>query len=101
MCVDMCLAGLSATGSAVVSDAVSAAYAGTVDIGGARFVGGFDDYAAMWRQHGFARGLGARHMADARVDRSTRAVQWMDAGGTRGAVGRKGQMAYFFVEVEK
>jgi len=52
---------LSADGSAVFHDAVSAAYVeggkGPV-VGGARFIGGSDDYLALWRSEaGFAASI--------------------------------------------
>jgi methyltransferase (TIGR00027 family) len=63
---------LSATGSLVFHDAVSATYVvggrGPV-VGGAKFIGGSDDYASLWREHaGFGKAY-VRNFESITVDR--------------------------------
>ena len=67
---------LSAPGSAVFHDACSARYvtAGVV-VGGARFVGGSDEYGELWARHaGFGSSVRVLDFRAVSVDRANRRV---------------------------
>mmetsp|Transcript_900 Transcript_900/g.2631 ORF Transcript_900/g.2631 Transcript_900/m.2631 type:complete len:112 (-) Transcript_900:90-425(-) len=92
---------LSARGSAVFHDAVSAEYLNArVSVAGAPFIGASDEYVNMWRSIG---GFGSGYAHDFRaikVDRARRRIdvdrRWPEATAARCA----GQQVVLFVEVE-
>jgi methyltransferase (TIGR00027 family) len=68
---------LSACGSAVFHDAITATYVqGRIVVGGAPFVGGSDDYAGLWRQEaGFQQTDVMDFNKRIKVDRANRRLQ--------------------------
>jgi methyltransferase (TIGR00027 family) len=93
---------LSAPGSAVFHDACSQQYVGAgVVVGGAKFIGGSDDYGRLWAEHaGFDRSHVHDFSNSFRVDRANRRVesrQWPEAT----AKVLRGKQTVLFVEASK
>lgn len=67
---------LSAAGSVVFHDAVSAAYLrGRVVVGGAPFIGGSDHYAQLWEEQGGFTNTYVRDFDSIEVDRKRRRLE--------------------------
>jgi len=96
------LGALSASGSAVFHDAVSASYVRQgVVVGGAKFIGGSDDYGALWAEHaGFTRSF-ARDFSSVRVNRAKRSIELEESVPEATTKVCRGQNVVLFVEAEK
>ena len=95
---------LSAPGSVVFHDAVSANYVaggrGPV-VGGAPFIGGSDDYKGMWREHaGFGKGY-ARDFSSIKVDRAQRKLRFDDGVAEATPARCRGNSVVLFVVAQK
>ena len=95
---------LSAPGSVVFHDAVSANYVaggrGPV-VGGAPFIGGSDDYKGMWREHaGFGEGY-ARDFSSIKVDRAQRKLRFDDGVAEATPARCRGNSVVLFVVAQK
>ena len=95
---------LSAPGSVVFHDAVSANYVaggrGPV-VGGAPFIGGYDDYKGMWREHaGFGKGY-ARDFSSIKVDRAQRKLRFDDGVAEATPARCRGNSVVLFVVAQK
>lgn len=94
---------LSAPGSVVFHDAITASYVKVgIAPGGAPFVSGSDDYAKLWAEHGGFRTTFVRNFQSVHVDRSSRSLILSDEKEARAtpAVCR-GKELVLFVESEK
>lgn len=93
---------LSAPGSAVFHDAVSASYVSmNIVVGGAPFIGGSDDYAKLWAQHaGFAQSYVWNFNA-VHVDRERRMLYLDEQMPQATAQVCRGQKLVLFVEAQK
>lgn len=93
---------LSASGSVVFHDAVSANYVSLgVVVGGAPFIGGSDDYGAMWAQHaGFSNSY-ARNFNSIHINRARRSLDIDESVQEATAKVCRGQNVVLFVEAWK
>ena len=95
---------LSAPGSAVFHDAVSASYVdggrGPV-VGGAKFIGGSDAYGTLWATHGGFDRAHARDFTSISVDRKARAVAIDPRVPEATADVCRGRQVVLFVTAEK
>ena len=93
---------LSASGSAVFHDACSANYLrSNIVVGGAPFIGGSDDYAALWaRDAGFTKGR-VRDFSSISVDRANRKLVYDRSVPDATPDACRGRMVVLFVEAEK
>jgi len=94
---------LSAKGSAVFHDACSAHYLrSNIVVGGARFIGGHDDYAGLWGEYaGFHRHARVRDFSSIQVDRRNRRVVVDRRVPDATPEACRGRAVVLFVEAEK
>merc|ERR1711972_255891 len=93
---------LSARGSLVFHDAVSKSYIQMgIVVGGAKFIGGSDDYGALWTEHaGFGRSY-IRNFEAVQVNRAHRRLDIDPSVPEATPKVCRGRNVVLFVEVEK
>jgi len=98
-----CIGRLSAKDSVVFHDACSRTQtASGIVVGGARFVGGSDDYAGMWSQEGGFSNTFVRRFDSIWVDRRQRALTFDNRPWAEATVQRiQGKALTLFVQSEK
>lgn len=96
---------LSAVGSVVFHDAVTASYVQAgISPGGAPFISGSDDYARLWSEHGGFASCSVRNFKSLSIDRRARCLARRDDAKTNMSARPedcRGRNLVLFVEAEK